>query len=43
MILVRDLLKVLILNLKLSEHFIKVDGGPLKGSLAPMFDLGEYE
>ena len=37
------LLTELGLNMKLSEHFIKVDNGPLKGSSAPMVDLGTYE
>ena len=43
MILVRDMLTALELNKKLSEHVIKSDGGPLKGSTSPMVDLGTYE
>ena len=43
MILGRDLLTELGLNLKLSEHVIKLDDGPLKGSTAPMVDLGTYQ
>ena len=42
-ILGRYLLKELVLNLKLSEHIIKADDGPLKGSSAPMVDLITYE
>ena len=43
MILGRDKLTELGLNLKLSEHVIKLDDGPLKGSTAPMVDLGTYQ
>ena len=39
----RELLEALGLNLNLFEHAIKEDYGPLKGSLAPMVDLGLYE
>ena len=42
MILGRALLTELGLNLKLSEHVIKADGGPLKGLTAPMVNLGAY-
>ena len=42
MILCRYLLTELGLNLKLSEHVIKSDDGPFKGSTAPMVDLGKY-
>ena len=37
-----DLLKYLGLNLKLSEHIIKVDDGPFNGCTTPMVDLGAY-
>ena len=30
-------------NQKFSEYVIKADNGPLKGSLAPMVDLGTHE
>ena len=43
MTLGQNLLTELGLNLKLSEHFIKADDGPFKGSTAPIFDLGTYE
>ena len=43
MILGRDLITVLRINPKLSEHVIKADDGPLKGSSSPMFDLGTYD
>ena len=36
MILGRDLLIVLVLNLKLSQHAIEADGGPLKEPPSPM-------
>ena len=42
MILGRYILTALVLNLKLSNHFIESDDGPLKGSTAPMADLGTY-
>ena len=38
-----DLIKALVLNIKFTENIIKADGGPLKGSQAPMVDLGTYE
>ena len=43
MILGRDLLTALRLNLKCSDHVIEVDDGPIKVLTAPMFDLGTYE
>ena len=43
MILGRNILAELWSNTKLSEHVIKVDDGNLKGSTAPMVDLGTYE
>ena len=43
MILGRDLIKVLGLNLEFSEHIIDADDGPLKGLTASMVDLGTYE
>ena len=39
----RDILTLLSLNLKISEHVIKADDGPLKGSTLPMVDLGTYQ
>ena len=42
MILGRDLLTELGLNLKLSDHIIEADDGPFKGSTTPMVDLGTY-
>ena len=39
----RDLSTELLLNIKFSDHVIKYDDGPLKGSTAPMVDLGPYE
>ena len=42
MILGRDILIELILNLKFSEHVIKSGDGPFKGSTTPMVDLGTY-
>ena len=42
MILGRYLLTELGLNLKFSEHVIKADDGPFKGSTAPMVDFGTY-
>ena len=42
MILGRDILKELLLNLKCSEHVIEADDGPFKGSTTPMVDLGAY-
>ena len=38
----RDLLIKLGLNIKISEHVIKVDYGDFKGYTAPMVDLGTY-
>ena len=43
MILSRNLLTDLSLNLKLSDHVIESNDGPFKGSTAPMFHVGEYE
>ena len=43
MILGIYLLIDLVLNLKYSDHVIESDGGPVKGYLAPMVDLGMYE
>ena len=42
-ILGRYLLTSLRLNLKLFEHVIEADDGPLKWSSSPMVDLGTYE
>ena len=42
MILGKYLLTELGLNLKLSDHVIKADDGPFKGSTTPTFDLGTY-
>ena len=42
MILGRDWLTELGLNLKFSEHVIKADDGPFKGSTETMVDLGTY-
>ena len=42
MILGRDRLTELGLNSKFSEHVIKSDGGPFKGSTTTMVDLGKY-
>ena len=42
-ILGRNILELLLLNLKLSEHIIKSDDGPLKVSVAPVVDLGTHE
>ena len=42
MILGRDLLSEMGSILPPSEHIIKADDGPFKGSTAPMVDLGEY-
>ena len=42
MILGRDILTELWLNLKYSEQVIKADDGPSKGSTIPMVDLGTY-
>ena len=43
MILWPDILTKLGLNLKFSDHIIKSDDGPLKGSTTTMVDLGAYE
>ena len=43
MILDEYLLTDLVLNLKLYDHIIEPNNGPLKGSTAPMADLGTYE
>ena len=43
MILGRNILTALGLNLKLSPHVIKADNGHLKGSTAPMVGMGTYE
>ena len=42
MILGRDILTELGLNLKFSEHVIEADDGPFNGSTMPMVDLGTY-
>ena len=42
MILSRDLLTKLVLNLKFSEHVMEEDDSPFTGSTAPMVDLGTY-
>ena len=42
-VLVRDILIALVLNMKFSEHIIKVDDGPLKVSTETMVDLGTYK
>ena len=43
MILGRDLLSELELNLKFSDHAIEADDGTFKGSTTSMIDLGTYE
>ena len=43
MVLVRDLLPVVGLNLKLYDHFIEADDEHFKWSTAPMVDMGTYE
>ena len=43
MILGIDLSTELWLNLKLSEHVIKADDGPLKGPISPMIYLCTYQ
>ena len=43
MILGRDSLTGLVLNLRLSDHVIEADDVPLKGLTALMVDLGMYE
>ena len=42
-ILGRDLLIILGLNLKCFDHAIEADYGTFKGSTSPMVDLGMYE
>ena len=42
MILGRDLLTELGLNIKFSKHIINSDDGPLIGDMAPMVDLAAY-
>ena len=42
MILGRDILTELGLNLKLSENVIEADDGPFKGSTTPMVGLVTY-
>ena len=42
MILDRNLLTELVLNLEFSKHVIKADYEPFIGSTAPMVDLGTY-
>ena len=43
MILGRDILTALGINLKLSDHVIEACYGPFKGNTATMIDLGTYE
>ena len=43
MILGRDILTALGLNLKFSDNLIESDGGNFKGFTAPMVDLGTYD
>ena len=43
MILGKDILKYIGLNIKLSDHAIEAYYVPLKGSTAPMVDMGMYE
>ena len=42
MILGRDILTALGLNIWFSYHVIEADGGPLKGYTASMVNLGTY-
>ena len=42
-ILGRDILTTLGLNLKLLDHVIEADSGTFKGSTSPMVDMGTYE
>ena len=42
-VLVRDILIALVLNMKFSEHIIKVDDRPLRVSTATMVDVGTYK
>ena len=41
-ILDRDISTELGLNIKISEHVIEADDGPLIGATSPMVDLGVY-
>ena len=43
MILGRDILTALGLDLELSDYIIETNDGPIKGSTEPMVDLGTYE
>ena len=43
MILVRNILTALGLNIKFSDHVIEAYEGPLKGLTTPMADLDTYE
>ena len=43
MILRRDILTALGLNLELCDHVIEADDGTFKGYTTPMFDLVPYE
>ena len=43
MILGRDILTALVLNLEFCDHIIEGNDGPFKGSMAPMFDMGTHE
>ena len=43
MILGRDILTALVLDLELSDYIIETNDGPIKGSTEPMVDLGTYE
>ena len=43
MLLGIDIFIILLLNLKFSDHVIEAYYGPLKGSTAPMVNLGTYE
>ena len=43
MILCKDLLPELVLNLKWSKHSIETYDGPLKGSTSLMYDLVSYD
>ena len=43
MILGRDILTKLVLNLKIIHQVIEAGYVPFKGSTAPMVDLGTYE
>ena len=43
MILGKDLLIPLVLNLELSDHVIEANDGPFKEYTAPMVNLGTYE